>query len=87
MQYCRSCEKFYKDSCLTHTENKVNLVPDYTKKIVEKPTPPKTVYSQFPCQYCKELKVTVTVRQIRGLDEAPTVFYYCHSCKKTTREN
>ena len=89
MRYCTLCELFVDGKTHFH-EGKPDVV-----KIIELGSVPRReennsiepAYSKKSCTFCGEKKVLEIVKQIRGLDEAPTIFEKCLACSKTLRHD
>jgi DNA-directed RNA polymerase subunit M/transcription elongation factor TFIIS len=62
---------------------KIKIVPNEKEE-------EKIIFSDFfNCKFpdCKGTKGSITLKQIRGLDEAPTEFYTCYECVRTFKND
>jgi len=89
MKFCNVCEAFVFGEH-THEgivdEEKIELSKNFNiEKISDSRDEKRMIFSNEICFYCKEMKIKIIIKQIRGLDEAPSVFHKCFSCGKSKR--
>jgi len=92
MKFCSSCKAFVKfghncpagiGASFKKEEDLLNF--NLTSNKINSPEP--LIFSNRSCSFCNSLTVVVTIKQLRGLDEAPTVFEKCHTCTLTKRND
>lgn len=87
MIYCITCKKFFSDISHNHADSSKDQLVNFStnrKYLQKEKVKPAEAEYQF-CSFCNEKKMTVSIKQIRGLDEAPTIFETCYGCKKTRK--
>ena len=90
MRYCTICKKFIFTEHY-HQDQGSNYLKEIDMGTLKYTSPKKEIkaeriFSDEKCPECDAKKLSVIVKQIRGLDEAPTVFTRCFSCDYSRKD-